>query len=218
MAAIELEELTKVYADGTRAVDALDLAIDDGEFVVFVGPSGCGKSTLLRMIAGLESVSDGDILINSARVNDVSADTLDREAGTCGVAVDSVTRAAVADHDQLRDAGRHIGQINSAIAACPSDQVVKLNAGTYTLSDSVMFDNKSGVTLRGAGADQTKLKFTNSNPSQSCFGPPSNICFKNGELNYSAAPTHSANWTAGYAKGATSITLSSSSGVPVAQA
>src|SRR5206468_2541024 len=102
-------------------------------------------------------------------------------------------------------------QINSAIAACPSDQVVKLNAGTYTLSDSVMFNNKSGVTLRGAGADQTKLKFTNSNPSQSCFGPPSNICFKNGELNYSAAPTHSANWTAGYAKGATSITLSSTS-------
>jgi hypothetical protein len=106
-------------------------------------------------------------------------------------------------------------QINSAIAACPSDQVVKLNAGTYTLSDSIMFNNKSGVTLRGAGADQTKLKFTNSNPSQSCFGPPSNICFKNGELNYSAAPTHSANWTAGYAKGATSITLSSTTGLAV---
>src|SRR5258706_7056027 len=73
VAAIQLDRLTKVYGDGTRAVHGVDLEVADGEFVVFVGPSGCGKSTLLRMIAGLESVSDGDILIDGARVNDVSA-------------------------------------------------------------------------------------------------------------------------------------------------
>ena len=60
MAAIELDQLTKVYADGTRAVHELDLDVEDGEFVVFVGPSGCGKTTALRMIAGLEDITGGD--------------------------------------------------------------------------------------------------------------------------------------------------------------
>ena len=57
---IELDQLTKVYADGTRAVHELDLEIADGEFVVFVGPSGCGKTSALRMVAGLEDITDGD--------------------------------------------------------------------------------------------------------------------------------------------------------------
>ena len=57
VAAIELDRLTKVYADGTRAVHELDLEIADGEFVVFVGPSGCGKTSALRMIAGLEEIT-----------------------------------------------------------------------------------------------------------------------------------------------------------------
>src|SRR5438067_13000375 len=69
MAAIELEELTKVYADGTRAVDALDLAIDDGEFVVFVGPSGCGKTSALRMVAGLEDITGGAVRVGGKVVN-----------------------------------------------------------------------------------------------------------------------------------------------------
>ena len=71
MAAIELERLTKVYADGTRAVHALDLEIADGEFVVFVGPSGCGKTSALRMIAGLEEISDGVVRVGGAVVNDL---------------------------------------------------------------------------------------------------------------------------------------------------
>ncbi len=72
MAGLQLNGVVKRYG-ATTVIHGVDLEVTDGEFVVFVGPSGCGKSTLLRMIAGLESVSDGDILIDGARVNDVSA-------------------------------------------------------------------------------------------------------------------------------------------------
>jgi multiple sugar transport system ATP-binding protein len=66
---IELDRLTKVYADGTRAVDELDLDVADGEFVVFVGPSGCGKTSALRMIAGLEDITDGEVRVAGKVVN-----------------------------------------------------------------------------------------------------------------------------------------------------
>ena len=72
MAEIEFQDVAKVYPDGTRAVDALDLHIEDGEFMVFVGPSGCGKTTALRMVAGLEEVSEGAILIGDRVVNNIS--------------------------------------------------------------------------------------------------------------------------------------------------
>ena len=72
MAAIRFEAVTKVYSDGTRAVDSLSLAIGEGEFMVFVGPSGCGKTTALRMVAGLEGISDGAIYIGGRKVNDVT--------------------------------------------------------------------------------------------------------------------------------------------------
>src|SRR4051812_35547174 len=71
MAAIELEQLTKVYADGTRAVEALDLDVQDGEFVVFVGPSGCGKTSALRMIAGLEEITSGTVRVGGRVVNNL---------------------------------------------------------------------------------------------------------------------------------------------------
>ncbi|HZC31540.1 MAG TPA: sn-glycerol-3-phosphate ABC transporter ATP-binding protein UgpC [Gaiellaceae bacterium] len=71
VAGIELDRLTKVYSDGTRALDALDLEIADGEFVVFVGPSGCGKTSALRMIAGLEEITDGEVRVGGAVVNDL---------------------------------------------------------------------------------------------------------------------------------------------------
>jgi multiple sugar transport system ATP-binding protein len=69
---IVLEQVTKIYGDGTRAVDRLDLAIEDGEFMVLVGPSGCGKSTALRMVAGLEAISEGHLRIGGKVVNDVA--------------------------------------------------------------------------------------------------------------------------------------------------
>ena len=69
MAEIRLERLTKVYGDGTRAVSELDLEIADGEFVVLVGPSGCGKTSALRMVAGLEPITDGRVVIGGEVVN-----------------------------------------------------------------------------------------------------------------------------------------------------
>jgi multiple sugar transport system ATP-binding protein len=70
MAGIELKGITKRYPDGTEAVKDLNLSIADGEFVILVGPSGCGKSTALRMIAGLEDISDGELLIGDQVVNE----------------------------------------------------------------------------------------------------------------------------------------------------
>jgi multiple sugar transport system ATP-binding protein len=71
MAEITLEKLTKVYGDGTRAVSELDLEIEDGEFVVLVGPSGCGKTSALRMVAGLEPITDGQVVIGGEIVNNL---------------------------------------------------------------------------------------------------------------------------------------------------
>src|SRR6058998_1037752 len=69
MAEITLDALTKVYSDGTRAVSDLDLEIADGEFVVLVGPSGCGKTSALRMVAGLEPITEGKVVIGGEVVN-----------------------------------------------------------------------------------------------------------------------------------------------------
>ncbi|NBC95668.1 MAG: ATP-binding cassette domain-containing protein, partial [Deinococcus-Thermus bacterium] len=72
MAVVELVDLVKDYG-AMRAIHGVNLRVEDGEFCVFVGPSGCGKSTLLRMIAGLEKISGGDLMIDGERVNDLSA-------------------------------------------------------------------------------------------------------------------------------------------------
>ena len=72
MASIAFDEVSKVFPDGTKAVDGLSLDIEDGEFTILVGPSGCGKSTALRMIAGLEDITEGDLIIGGERVNDLA--------------------------------------------------------------------------------------------------------------------------------------------------
>jgi len=70
MASVQLRQVKKSYDGKHNVIHGIDLEIGHGEFVVFVGPSGCGKSTLLRMIAGLESISGGDVLIDGVRVNE----------------------------------------------------------------------------------------------------------------------------------------------------
>ncbi|MBA1347042.1 ABC transporter ATP-binding protein [Rhizobium sp. WYCCWR 11146] len=77
MAGIELRNINKVYGNSFHALHDLSFDIRDGEFMVFVGPSGCGKSTALRMIAGLESITSGELRIGDRIVNDV--DPKDRD-------------------------------------------------------------------------------------------------------------------------------------------
>ena len=72
MSSISLKNVKKAYGKDTPVIENLNLEIKDGSFTVLVGPSGCGKSTTLRMITGLETVTDGDILIDGVRVNDVA--------------------------------------------------------------------------------------------------------------------------------------------------
>jgi multiple sugar transport system ATP-binding protein len=71
LAAVDFEGVSKIYPDGTRAVNQVTLDIQDGEFVVLVGPSGCGKTTALRMVAGLEDISEGVLKIGERVVNHV---------------------------------------------------------------------------------------------------------------------------------------------------
>src|SRR5258708_19472386 len=70
MAIVQTKQIRKVFADHT-AVDGIDLATEEGEFLVLLGPSGCGKTTLLRMIAGLEKQTSGDVVIGGNVVNDL---------------------------------------------------------------------------------------------------------------------------------------------------
>lgn len=103
-------------------------------------------------------------------------------------------------------------EINSAISNCTSGQVVLLAAGTYNLTTGLIFNDKSGVTLRGAGPDQTKLVFTG---YQGCGGYNAGICVVNGNVNWWGGPGNTANWTAGYTKGTTVVTLSSTTNLQV---
>ena len=70
MAHIKFDHINKIYPNGVQAVFDFDMEINDQEFIVLVGPSGCGKSTMLRMIAGLESITSGEMTINGVRVNE----------------------------------------------------------------------------------------------------------------------------------------------------
>jgi hypothetical protein len=111
------------------------------------------------------------------------------------------------------NAGATAAQINSAIAACPAGQVVKLSAGTYSIgSPGIVFNDKSDVTLRGAGPTQTTLNFTGSN---NCGGMGGDVCFINGDQNWSGDPGNTASWTGGYSQGSTQITLSSTANLKV---
>ena len=85
MAGVAFKNITKIFGKDVKAVDNLNLAIEDKEFMVLVGPSGCGKTTALRMIAGLEEATDGDLMIDSKRVNDVPPKDRDGVSKLCAV-------------------------------------------------------------------------------------------------------------------------------------
>ena len=72
MGAININNVGKIYPNGTRALEDVNIEINDGEFVVLVGPSGCGKTTLLRMVAGLEDITEGEISIADKVVNEIA--------------------------------------------------------------------------------------------------------------------------------------------------
>ena len=72
MAEITFNNVSKRYPDGFEAVKDMSLEIADGEFMILVGPSGCGKSTALRMVAGLEEITDGELIIGGRRVNELA--------------------------------------------------------------------------------------------------------------------------------------------------
>ncbi|MEG1706995.1 MAG: ABC transporter ATP-binding protein, partial [Clostridia bacterium] len=72
MAKLVFCNVNKVYPNGFHAVHDFNLEVNEGEFIIFVGPSGCGKSTTLRMLAGLENISSGQLLIDGAVANDKS--------------------------------------------------------------------------------------------------------------------------------------------------
>jgi hypothetical protein len=160
----------------------------------------CGLLALvLLMSLGISTVSSAQTIINASRRIDWS------QAGISGGIPHQTTICATLNP------GATAAQINSAIAAC-TNGVVYLTAGTYTLAAGIDFAGRSNVTLRGAGPDQTFLVFTG---SVSCFGLGADVCVRNTDLSYSQGPAHTANWTAGYAPGTTTITLSSTSGLQV---
>lgn len=68
MAGLSLKNISKTYSNGYEAVKNFNLEIEDQEFIIFVGPSGCGKSTTLRMIAGLEEITSGELLIDGKQM------------------------------------------------------------------------------------------------------------------------------------------------------
>jgi hypothetical protein len=99
-----------------------------------------------------------------------------------------------------------LAQINAALSGAPNQTFVLIAAGSYSFSSCVNFGNRSNVILRGLGANQTLFTFTG---SCGCYGISTSICARSTDLNYNQSPTNTANWTAGYAQGATTITLSS---------
>ncbi|WP_210529688.1 ABC transporter ATP-binding protein [Rubellimicrobium arenae] len=123
MAEVTLHGVSKAYG-GTQVIHDVSLEVAQGEFVVFVGPSGCGKSTLLRMIAGLEEVTGGDVLIGGQRVNDTAA----RDRGVAMV----FQNYALYPHMSVRD-NMAFGLRNMGTARADIDRRIAKAAGILQL-------------------------------------------------------------------------------------
>ncbi len=115
MAELQLQGLRRTYANGVTAVDGIDLTVADGEFMVLVGPSGCGKSTTLRMIAGLEDMTAGRMLIGGVDVTDVAP--ADRGVAMVFQSYALYPHMTVAENMgfALRIAGRPRAEIDAAV-------------------------------------------------------------------------------------------------------
>ncbi len=138
MAEIRLEAVTKQYPNGFQAVSGVDIEIADGEFLVLVGPSGCGKSTLLRMVAGLEEISGGKVIIGDRIVNDETP----RERDIAMV----FQNYALYPHMTVR---KNIGY-SLRLAGVPKDEIkkrVEEAAGLLELTD--LLDRKPGLLSGG---------------------------------------------------------------------
>ena len=115
MATLQLRGIYKQYDTGPLVINNISMDIKDGEFVVFVGPSGCGKSTMLRMIAGLEDIDEGELLIDGVRANDAFV----RQAGHPRV-------------DAAGQFGQHVAPIADFIGA---DRPIRVLAGAANEMD-----------------------------------------------------------------------------------
>jgi hypothetical protein len=156
-------------------------------------------TTLLHfVVAGLCAPAGAQTLLDSSRRIDWS------NAGVSGGIPYRTTACATLQP------GATATQINSAIAGCPPEQVVQLEAGTFNLTSGITFAGKNNVTLRGAGPHKTFLYFTGDN---GCMGLDANVCLKSSDGKSADNPGTVANWTGGYAKGTTTITLSTTSGL-----
>jgi multiple sugar transport system ATP-binding protein len=138
MSEIQLEKVSKKYPNGFQAVTDIDLEIEDGEFLVLVGPSGCGKSTLLRMVAGLEDISDGDLIIGDRIVNDESP----RERDIAMV----FQNYALYPHMSVR---KNIGY-SLRLAKVPKDEIVRrVEEAAALLELTDLLDRKPGLLSGG---------------------------------------------------------------------
>jgi hypothetical protein len=136
---------------------------------------------------------------------------VDWSAGQAGV-VGGIPSGSWAQCGSTVAAGTSATTINSLLAACPANTYLLLGPGTFNLTTTIMFFNISNHVLRGSGANQTFLIFSG---QANCNGGYSSVCMSSGDNNYNSSPSNTAKWTAGYAKGATTITLDNVSNLKV---
>jgi hypothetical protein len=111
-------------------------------------------------------------------------------------------------------AGTSVTTVNSLLAACPVNTYLLLGPGTFNFAGPLIFSNISNRVVRGSGASSTSIVFSSSGTCP-VVGSTADVCIAGGDLNYNVTPSNTANWTAGYAKGTTTITLSSVSNLKV---
>ena len=136
MATVRLEGVEKTYPNGFKAIHGIDVDIADGEFIVLVGPSGCGKSTLMRMIAGLESVTGGDISIDGRVVNQL--EPADRDSILGRISISNRVKDHAASEMVVESAEERL-DIKAEIfrqldEACPDSTILASNTSSISIT------------------------------------------------------------------------------------